>query len=480
MAGTEKFDYDGVKTKMADLEGLFTRFADKLQEVNMRINEEVCVSFDSAIYGETGLNLLNTWNENAATFSDFKANFDKWSQLVTVISMNNMELEGELFRTTGSNLTGVQDRRSELKTEANNAVISQSEIVLSNGNKQVTVVTGQGTTVTTYNSQGKAIKVETTVSNADGSTITILKTGACITTTVIGASGSKNQVIEYSSGYTKIIDEEGNIQYFNSNGREISKRDFESNYSGGGNLLENEENYSSNPDRTTYTSVVGKISGDAKTIIATGAAFQMSRGTQIVGKDGKTYYFYGIKDNGTMYVCDTANGDLSKMHWLNNDGTVSENYVPQSAMETVDDKIASTARVCNPGYEVSKLVSTSGDSNWAVSEQYIKAVDGTVVSNTSDVSGAIANKNSFTLADGKKLIETDWDDTTSNADTFYNLSHDTGKADYHYYSDENNSGIIMNGEKMDQIHKADKAWKKASNNGNDNKGGPGKSYIVVE
>ena len=113
MSTTEKFDYEAVKSKMNELDALFGQFAAKLKEANDLVNSEVNTGAVSAIYGITGTNVLNTWNQNAATFSDFRDNFDKWSTLVTIVSMNNMNFDAETYRTTGGTMSGVSQLRED-------------------------------------------------------------------------------------------------------------------------------------------------------------------------------------------------------------------------------------------------------------------------------------------------------------------------------------------------------------------------------
>lgn len=114
----EKFNAEGVKSSVAELETAFTDFANILKDINVVINENVNVGPDkSAVFGTVGTNLLNTWNENASTFGDFKANFDNWSKLVAIIEANNLSFEEEAiatYKSNGGNLAGIQSKRDEL------------------------------------------------------------------------------------------------------------------------------------------------------------------------------------------------------------------------------------------------------------------------------------------------------------------------------------------------------------------------------
>ena len=105
---TEKFNVEEVKNKMNTLETAFNALSDTLSEANKIVNEEVNVGPESALFGELGTILLNTWNENASTFGDFHANFESWAQVVSVIAANNMSFTEETikaYKDDGSTLT---------------------------------------------------------------------------------------------------------------------------------------------------------------------------------------------------------------------------------------------------------------------------------------------------------------------------------------------------------------------------------------
>lgn len=106
-----------------ELDEAFTEFGKVLAEVNELVNTSVNVTPDSSVYGTYGDKLLNLWNNNTSTFSDFKTNFQAWSQAVAVISKNNEITEdavmGIYARTTGAGLittdgSSIVDKRQEL------------------------------------------------------------------------------------------------------------------------------------------------------------------------------------------------------------------------------------------------------------------------------------------------------------------------------------------------------------------------------
>ncbi len=108
-----------------ELDDAFTEFGKVLAEVNELVNTSVNVTPDSSVYGAYGAKLLNLWNNNTSTFSDFKTNFQAWSQAVAVISKNN-EITEDLVktiyanRTTGADLMALDGTSyvSELREEA--------------------------------------------------------------------------------------------------------------------------------------------------------------------------------------------------------------------------------------------------------------------------------------------------------------------------------------------------------------------------
>lgn len=94
----EKFDYNKVQSTIEDLEVLFDTFADKLRIANDAVTEYV--NNGPTIYGDYGKALLNLWDENSSTFGDFKANFDDWVKMVTIVGINNQNFENNITKAT--------------------------------------------------------------------------------------------------------------------------------------------------------------------------------------------------------------------------------------------------------------------------------------------------------------------------------------------------------------------------------------------
>ena len=95
----ENFNYNNVKTKMDELQTIFDNFANDLNDLNIQLETKVDQNVMSAIFGKAGASVKKAWNENSASFSSFKANFEEWSQLVASVSLNNLTFEANAYRT---------------------------------------------------------------------------------------------------------------------------------------------------------------------------------------------------------------------------------------------------------------------------------------------------------------------------------------------------------------------------------------------
>lgn len=134
----ERVNIPGLQSKAADLDLLFSDFAKLLKDINDTTNELVHVDPNSAFYGNVGSRLLNLWNQNAATFSEFKDNFKMWSDTIAAITAKDKEtiakvieiyssgngsydslgdyIRGE-FASNGSELSGVAEKRDAKYSE---------------------------------------------------------------------------------------------------------------------------------------------------------------------------------------------------------------------------------------------------------------------------------------------------------------------------------------------------------------------------
>lgn len=480
----EKFDYQGVKTKMGELEDLFEKFAKKLTDINMYLNENVNVGPGSAIFGEAGSGVLNAWNENAATFGDFKANFDKWSQLVAIVQMNNMELEGENFRSTGGTLSGVQASRDAIAKDMSDDLINKSMYV-EGDYRYVTVVTNQGTVITKYDMSGKPVEVVTTSLDANGNTIKVIASGTIMTTYVIGAGGKiLSRTSENQSGYKMIVDENNNISFVDYNGKPISDQEY---YNARGNyhkesFIAHVPNYSSDSSATTYTSsLVGNIEGTANSVVMTGASFTMSKGSEVIGKDGNNYYFMGMATEGRLagvkYFSnvDPSSGYTSnaQLFIIDDFGNVTPTNLGVGMLSSnTDANIVTTVRIVNKELNVSNLVINNNTDSWAVSRSYIADQDGYqhLVSETEQLAGIFNNRQSFTISGSKTMYETDWDNSVSHSDIFYNTTNDSGQVSNNYYHNANNDAYISSYE-LWEGNGTQEAFQKAIERGDNMKNG---------
>ena len=125
----DTFNVEEVKTKMSTLETKFEEFATTLKDVNTVVNELVNNGADSAIFGEVGSTLLNTWNYNASTFGDFHNNFQNWTEVVSVIAANNAEFvvtAESIYANHGGNLDGVAEARKTFTDNPKESTYYQS------------------------------------------------------------------------------------------------------------------------------------------------------------------------------------------------------------------------------------------------------------------------------------------------------------------------------------------------------------------
>ena len=95
----EIFNYNSVKTKMDELQTVFDNFSKDLNDLNIQIESKIDQNAMSAIFGNAAAAVKKTWDENSASFSSFKDNFEQWSQLVATVSINNLTFEANAHRT---------------------------------------------------------------------------------------------------------------------------------------------------------------------------------------------------------------------------------------------------------------------------------------------------------------------------------------------------------------------------------------------
>lgn len=138
------FKADEVKSKMSEIENLFSNFADLIKKINDYIETTIDAGAESAIYTENySKKLLKLWEANASTFGDFYENFESWSQAVSIITQNNSNFVVEtvdLYKSdsdgykgdTGGTLKGIEDARNSMLSSSTNQLSSESQEVLEN------------------------------------------------------------------------------------------------------------------------------------------------------------------------------------------------------------------------------------------------------------------------------------------------------------------------------------------------------------
>lgn len=106
----ELFNSAALKEAAGRLDTAFQTFANILMDTNDFVNGHVNASYKECVFGSYGAQLLEMWNSNVPTFSDFKTNFESWSRAVSVIATrdeNSETIAQAIYnnRTNGSDLT---------------------------------------------------------------------------------------------------------------------------------------------------------------------------------------------------------------------------------------------------------------------------------------------------------------------------------------------------------------------------------------
>ena len=98
----ESFDYEQVKTQLSALGLVFDDFFKKLNEMNLKLNDNVNVGESGALQGVVAKSLLESWNNCSDRFHTFKEEFDILLNGVTQVSNNNASLEDEVMAMYGN------------------------------------------------------------------------------------------------------------------------------------------------------------------------------------------------------------------------------------------------------------------------------------------------------------------------------------------------------------------------------------------
>lgn len=248
------FNYEGVKACMGTLDSKFSEFAEILKKANDYVNENIHVSHDSALYGDLGKKMLDSWNENASTFSDFYENFTSWSQLMASIMASYGNFENQTVQqalgnhqTTGAKMKGVQETRDAIKFNTDLADVKekvgkgytvleqgvQEKVDLGNGQTRYTYIDGTSVTYIT-NANGEVTRtivektdgtIESNYKLEDGGSLVEKydKNGKAVSSDIVDPKGTVVMTREYSDRY-----EAEKVIYYNSDGsvkREVKVHD---------------------------------------------------------------------------------------------------------------------------------------------------------------------------------------------------------------------------------------------------------------
>lgn len=364
----EIFNADEMKKYAQSLDTVFESFANVLAQVNELVNSEVNASCDKCVYGAYGANLLNLWNNNASTFSDFKKNFTSWSQAVAVISNSNLNAQtiAEAIyanRTTGMDLMTADGTQSVADKREDILLASANQTTLSNGDTTYSYFDTDGKLVTDYkDGSGNVYRTDEydeegnlsqTVSyDEDGNyaVITYSMVGGVLTPYVKGFYDSEGNRIEQpdtfnEDGYlnsdvtkdavadpyegtnteTEGEDAEGEGEDVEGEGEDAEGEGAEGEDAEGGDADDGETTTAADANLDGKTAVVGTIPEDATVI----AADDLGEGYQVVtwnkenGEtcaavvDGDGNVLYGIKNPAGNEI-DLTSGDLSGLEIYDN------------------------------------------------------------------------------------------------------------------------------------------------------------------
>ena len=147
---TETFNSPDLKESAGRLDEAFSKFASILMEANDLVNARVNASCDECVFGAYGNQLLEMWNSNVPTFSEFKANFEAWSRAVSVIATRDENTEAIATAIYNNRATG-----ADLTTATGQSVSEMREdIILSAADVDSGNNTGGGKTYRYYDENG--------------------------------------------------------------------------------------------------------------------------------------------------------------------------------------------------------------------------------------------------------------------------------------------------------------------------------------
>lgn len=220
--GKMNYNETGFTTTMTNLNTQFTILETSFKKLNDTITNSINVSADSGIFGEKGDELLLLWKNNAATFGDFKANFEVWAETMTIVhNRNNAFTEDMLagFDSNALNLDGVRDARAMAALNSGTAIVGYGNTavdltygVAADGNgrltyenpdgsayKYVTDSKGNLISITLYDKDGNIVDTKNFDNINGGISSTYTYNDGVVIETRYDASGNVETVLEYGS-----------------------------------------------------------------------------------------------------------------------------------------------------------------------------------------------------------------------------------------------------------------------------------------
>lgn len=317
----EKFDYKKVQQTINELEEYFDEFAEKVRWANQDVMDHL--NNGPTLYGDYGKALLRLWEENSSTFGDFKANFDDWVKMVTLVGINNEKFEDYISKTANQMTQSefndtyygkkVQDRKNG--GDSGSTSIDSDDYdgeITRNGNlKRYTNENGIVEKTVFYNPDGSIKEYnifEVTVAGTSAAGATIYKT-VCTHYIPDGNGGFKVDNSSQLTGFTEYTQVLPDGSKYSSSSLESAK-----NYTGSSTSSGHDgHNSESNTESVTETNSNplenlsdGQYYYDSSKSNSGGSYRDPS------GRSYGSYTYYGTGPDGTAYYTRGSSGDLYK------------------------------------------------------------------------------------------------------------------------------------------------------------------------
>lgn len=315
----ELFNSAALKEAAGRLDTAFQTFANILMDTNDFVNGHVNASYKECVFGSYGAQLLEMWNSNVPTFSDFKTNFESWSRAVSVIATrdeNSETIAQAIYnnRTNGSDLTTADGRTVAEMRE---------DIILDSAKVDSTTNSRGGNTYRYYDENGE---LTTRYTNEDGEVWMQHisdENGNLVSTVCTDSEGNTSRIVFHRDADGKVTGRD--VAFYDKDGNLLEKAPDSFNDSGylktnsqgqtDDTLIveDNVTDSSTNEDNVTDSSTK---EGDVVTTSST-ESVTVTSGQQVtingneynflMTKDGKNYYTLSNDPNAQVYV-DGENG----------------------------------------------------------------------------------------------------------------------------------------------------------------------------